>query len=90
MDLANAGGQAHDGGHALVIAVDFAEEGVITKRDAVMRVEPGALDQLLHPTIDPDAPREVIATGLPASPGAAAGLIVFTAEEAETEKAKGR
>ena len=75
---------------ALVIAVDFAEEGVITKRDAVMRVEPGALDQLLHPTIDPDAPREVIATGLPASPGAAAGLIVFTAEEAETEKAKGR
>jgi len=75
---------------ALAIAVDLAEEGVITKRDAVMRVEPGALDQLLHPTIDPDARREVIATGLPASPGAAAGEIVFTADEAETEKAKGR
>ena len=75
---------------ALAIAVDLAVEGVITKRDAVMRVEPDALDQLLHPTIDPDARREVIATGLPASPGAAAGAIVFTADEAETEKAKGR
>jgi len=75
---------------ALAIAVGFAEEGVITKRDAVMRVEPGALDQLLHPTIDLDAQREVIARGLPASPGAAAGSIVFTADEAETEKAKGR
>ncbi len=75
---------------ALAIAVDLAEEGVITKRDAVMRVEPGALDQLLHPTIDTDARREVIAKGLPASPGAAAGEIVFTADEAEAEKAKGR
>ena len=75
---------------SLAIAVDLAKEGVITKRDAVMRVEPCALDQLLHPTIDPDARREVIATGLPASPGAAAGAIVFTADEAETEKAKGR
>ncbi|MEE9360572.1 MAG: pyruvate, phosphate dikinase, partial [Hyphomicrobium sp.] len=75
---------------SLAIAVDLAKEGVITKRDAVMRVEPSALDQLLHPTIDPDARREVIATGLPASPGAAAGAIVFTADEAETEKAKGR
>ena len=74
---------------ALAIAIDLAEEGVITKRDAVMRVEPCALDQLLHPTIDPDARREVIATGLPASPGAASGAIVFTADEAETEKAKG-
>ncbi len=75
---------------SLAIAVDLAKEGVITKRDAVMRVEPCALDQLLHPTIDPDARREVIATGLPASPGAAAGAIVFTSDEAETEKAKGR
>ncbi len=75
---------------SLAIAVDLAKEGVITKRDAVMRVEPCALDHLLHPTIDPDARREVIATGLPASPGAAAGAIVFTADEAETEKAKGR
>lgn len=75
---------------SLAIAVDFAEEGVITKREAVMRVEAGALDQLLHPTIDPDASREVVATGLPASPGAAAGAIVFTADDAETEKTKGR
>jgi len=74
---------------ALAIAIDLAEEGVITKRDAVMRVEPGTLDQLLHPTIDHDARKEVIATGLPASPGAASGAIVFTADEAETEKAKG-
>ncbi|OHB30370.1 MAG: pyruvate, phosphate dikinase [Phenylobacterium sp. RIFCSPHIGHO2_01_FULL_69_31] len=68
---------------ALKVAVDLANEGLISKSEAVMRVEPGSLDQLLHPTIDPASPRDVIATGLPASPGAATGKVVFTAEEAE-------
>jgi pyruvate,orthophosphate dikinase len=68
---------------ALKVAVDLASEGLITKEEAVMRVEPSSLDQLLHPTIDPASPREVITSGLPASPGAATGKVVFTAEEAE-------
>lgn len=68
---------------ALKVAVDLANEGLISKSEAVMRVEPSSLDQLLHPTIDPASPRDVIATGLPASPGAATGKVVFTAEEAE-------
>lgn len=68
---------------ALKVAVDLASEGLITQEEAVMRVEPASLDQLLHPTIDPASPRDVIATGLPASPGAATGKVVFTAEEAE-------
>ncbi len=68
---------------ALKIAVDMASEGLITREEAVMRVDPAALDQLLHPTLDPDAPRDVIAKGLPASPGAASGMIVFDAETAE-------
>jgi pyruvate,orthophosphate dikinase len=68
---------------ALKVAVDLAEEGLISREEAVMRVEPASLDQLLHPTIDPGSPREVIATGLPASPGAATGKVVFTAEDAE-------
>ena len=68
---------------ALRIAVDLASEGVISHSEAVMRVEPASLDQLLHPTIDPASPRDVIATGLPASPGAATGKVVFTAEDAE-------
>ncbi|CAN7176384.1 pyruvate, phosphate dikinase [Phenylobacterium sp. LjRoot225] len=68
---------------ALKVAVDLASEGLITEDEAVMRVEPASLDQLLHPTIDPASPRDVIATGLPASPGAATGKVVFTAEEAE-------
>jgi pyruvate,orthophosphate dikinase len=68
---------------ALKVAVDLASEGLISKSEAVMRVEPASLDQLLHPTIDPSSPRDVIATGLPASPGAATGKVVFTAEEAE-------
>ena len=62
---------------ALRIAVELANERLISKDEAVMRVDPAALDQLLHPTIDPDAERNVIATGLPASPGAASGEIVF-------------
>jgi pyruvate,orthophosphate dikinase len=75
---------------ALRIAVELADEGLITRKEAVTRVEPGALDQLLHPTIDPKAERKVVATGLPASPGAAAGEIVFSADDAEALKAQGR
>ncbi len=75
---------------ALRIAVELAGEGVISRKEAVTRIEPGALDQLLHPTIDPKADRQVVATGLPASPGAAAGEIVFSADEAEAAKAQGR
>jgi pyruvate,orthophosphate dikinase len=68
---------------ALKVAVDLASEGVITEHEAILRVEPAALDQLLHPTLDPNAPRTVVAQGLPASPGAATGKIVFDADEAE-------
>ncbi|WP_238119780.1 MULTISPECIES: pyruvate, phosphate dikinase [unclassified Xanthobacter] len=75
---------------ALRIAVELANEGLITQEEAVGRVEAGALDQLLHPAIDPKAPRTVLTTGLPASPGAAAGAIVFSADEAEAWKEKGR
>src|SRR5207302_10123941 len=75
---------------ALKIAVDLANEGLITREEAVTRSEPAALDQLLHPTIDPEAERKVLATGLPASPGAAAGEIVFSADEAEALTAQGR
>jgi pyruvate,orthophosphate dikinase len=74
---------------ALKVAVDMAEEGLITREEAILRVEPASLDQLLHPTIDPAAFRQVIAMGLPASPGAATGRIVFTAEAAEREGADG-
>jgi pyruvate, orthophosphate dikinase len=75
---------------ALRVAVDLANEGIITRREAVARIDPLALDQLLHPTIDPSVEREVLATGLPASPGAASGEIVLSADEAEALKAKGR
>ncbi|HLH12377.1 MAG TPA: pyruvate, phosphate dikinase [Methylovirgula sp.] len=68
---------------ALHMAVEMAGDGLISREEAVQRIEPGSLEQLLHPTIDPNAPRRVIATGLPASPGAACGEIVFSAEEAE-------
>ncbi|MGQ2991540.1 MAG: pyruvate, phosphate dikinase [Brevundimonas sp.] len=68
---------------ALKVAVDLASEGVITQEEAISRVEPAALDQLLHPTLDPNASRTVVAQGLPASPGAATGKIVFDADEAE-------
>ncbi len=68
---------------ALKIAVDMVNEGLITKEEAVNRVEPSHLDHLLHRRIDPDAKLEVIAKGLPASPGAAGGLITFDADEAE-------
>jgi pyruvate,orthophosphate dikinase len=68
---------------ALKIAVDMADEHLITKAEAVLRVEAGALDQLLHPTLDPNAVRDVIARGLPASPGAASGAVVFDSDTAE-------
>ena len=68
---------------ALKIAVDMAAEGLISQEEAVLRVDPMALDQLLHPTLDPDAPRDVLTKGLPASPGAASGQIVFDADTAE-------
>jgi pyruvate, orthophosphate dikinase len=75
---------------ALKVAVELAGEGLITKDEAVCRIDPASLDQLLHPTIDPEAERKVVATGLPASPGAAAGEIVFSSDEAEALKAQGR
>ncbi|HWV52405.1 pyruvate, phosphate dikinase [Pseudorhodoplanes sp.] len=75
---------------ALKIAVELASEGLITQDEAVARIDPASLDQLLHPTIDPKAERKIVATGLPASPGAASGEIVFSSEEAEELKAKGR
>ncbi|GBF59377.1 pyruvate, phosphate dikinase [Candidatus Phycosocius bacilliformis] len=68
---------------ALKIAVDMVAEGLITEQEAVMRVDPAALDQLLHPTIAPGAKRDLIAVGLPASPGAAVGEVVFDPDEAE-------
>src|SRR5262245_44170122 len=75
---------------ALRIAVELANEGLISKQDAVARIDPASLDQLLHPTIDPAAKRDVIATGLPASPGAASGEIVFSSDEAAKLQADGR
>ena len=68
---------------ALKIAVDMASEGLITREEAIGRVDPAALDQLLHPTLDPKAHRDIIAKGLPASPGAASGMAVFDSETAE-------
>ena len=68
---------------ALKIAVDMEQEGLITESEAVQRIVPASLDQLLHPTLDPEAQRKVIARGLPASPGAASGKIVFSADRAE-------
>jgi pyruvate,orthophosphate dikinase len=75
---------------ALKIAVEMAAEKLITKQEAIARIDPASLDQLLHPTIDPDAERHVIGIGLPASPGAATGEIVFSSDEAEDLKAQGR
>jgi len=75
---------------AIKIAVDMVREGLIDKKTAVMRISPDQLDQLLHPMIDPKEKVQVIAKGLPASPGAAVGQIVFTAHEAEEEAAKGK
>ena len=74
---------------SLKIAVDMAREGLITETEAVKRVNPAALDQLLHPTLDPKAKRTLLSKGLPASPGAACGAVVFNADEAEARAAKG-
>ncbi len=74
---------------ALKVAIDMANEGLISKEEAVLRIEPAGLDQLLHPTIDPKAKRDLVATGLPASPGAASGECVFNSDEAEALKAQG-
>ena len=74
---------------ALRVAVEMANEGLLTKEEAITRIEPATLDQLLHPTIDPSVKRKPFATGLPASPGAACGEIVFTADEAEALQAAG-
>ncbi len=75
---------------AMRAAVDMVAEGVITREEAISRIDPASLDQLLHPTIDPGAERHVIGSGLPASPGAATGEIVFSAEEAVAAEAEGR
>ncbi len=75
-------------GAAVRIAVDMANERLISREDAIVRIDAGSLDQLLHPTLDRDQSFEVIARGLPASPGAAAGEVVFSAEQAEL-RAKG-
>ena len=75
---------------ALKIAVDLAREGLINKEEAITRIEASQLDQLLHPTIDPSAKRNIIATGLPASPGAACGEIVFSPDDAEKLKGQGK
>ena len=74
---------------AIKIAVDMVDEGLIDKKTAITRIEPSLLDQLLHPTLDPDAEKKIIARGLPASPGAASGRIVFDADEAESQAHQG-
>lgn len=74
---------------ALKIAVDMANEGLISRDEAILRVDPAALDQLLHPTLDPNAPRDVLTKGLPASPGAASGIAVFDSDTAEKRAANG-
>src|SRR5215213_2425755 len=75
---------------ALKIAVDMANEGMVSREEAIGRIDPASLDQLLHPMLDPEAVRDVIGTGLPASPGAASGAIVFDPDEAEKLRAQGR
>lgn len=74
---------------SLKIAVDMVAEGLITEEEALLRVDPQSLDQLLHPTLDPKAPRNVITRGLPASPGAASGRVVFTADDAVSRAHEG-
>jgi pyruvate,orthophosphate dikinase len=74
---------------ALKIAVDMSHEGLIDQAEAVARIDPASLEQLLHPTLDPKAEKKVLARGLPASPGAASGQVVFSADDAEALSAKG-
>ncbi|MCP5366591.1 MAG: pyruvate, phosphate dikinase [Hyphomicrobiales bacterium] len=75
---------------SLKIAVDMVEEGLISKEEGIRRIDPAQLDQLLHPMLDPKAERDLLATGLPASPGAASGQVVFSAEDAEAWVAAGK
>jgi pyruvate,orthophosphate dikinase len=75
---------------AVRAAVEMAKEGLIDRREAILRVDPASLDQLLHPTLDPGAPKRLLARGLAASPGAAQGHIVFTADEAERRAGQGK
>ncbi len=75
---------------ALKIAVDMVKEGLIDEKTAVMRVQPDQLDQLLHPTIDPKAEKTLLAKGLPASPGAVSGQVVFSADDAQRWKEEGK
>lgn len=75
---------------AIRIAVELAGEGTISREDAILHVDPALLDMLLHPSVDPDAKRQVFARGLPASPGAAAGMVVFSSTAAEEAKAEGK
>lgn len=74
---------------AIKIAIDMAQEGLISESEAIMRVEPNSLDQLLHPSLDPKAEKTLMASGLPASPGAASGRIVFSADEAVDQSQEG-
>ncbi|MXX37946.1 MAG: pyruvate, phosphate dikinase [Gemmatimonadetes bacterium] len=78
------------GAAAVQIAVDMVAEGLISQEEALLRVTPDQLDQLLHPTFDDASPKDVIAEGLPASPGAATGQVVFNSQEAETQAAEGQ
>lgn len=75
---------------ALKVAADMVDEGLITREEALLRIDPESLDQLLHPTLDPNATRKIIASGLPASPGAASGEVVFSADDAERAAGEGR
>ena len=78
------------GAAAVQIAVDMVAEGLISQEEALLRVSPAQLDQLLHPTFDDASPKDIIAEGLPASPGAATGQVVFNSAEAETQAAAGQ
>jgi len=75
---------------AVRIAVEMVKEGLISEHEAILRVDPHSIDQLLHPSIDPAAPKKFLARGLPASPGAASGHVVFTADEAEEQAGRGK
>jgi pyruvate,orthophosphate dikinase len=75
---------------AVRIAVEMVKEGLISESEAILRVDPASIDQLLHPSIDPNAPKKLLARGLPASPGAASGQVVFTADEAERRAGQGK
>ena len=82
MDLTNKIRKTN-GEAAIKIAVDMVKEKLINKKEAILRIDPNTLDTLLHPTLDKKVEKKIIARGLPASPGAASGKVVFTAEEAE-------